>query len=159
MGDLFSQQLFLTSLLFLTPQLDFLSLSADNLTSTSSVPQNVSIHSFLFSYPSPLFSPKANLSTALDPSLPLPYGIPRGYFFSSGIFRLHLYWLCPAERTFLGPWSTRQWHFNFSPTLCLQISQEMTNSISDFTTFHHICNSAFPNLTPTFTNTAESLMT
>lgn len=98
MGDLFSQQLFLTSLLFLTPQLDFLSLSADNLTSTSSVPQNVSIHSFLFSYPSPLFSPKANLSTALDPSLPLPYGIPRGYFFPSGIFRLHLYWLCPAYK-------------------------------------------------------------
>lgn len=98
MGDLFSQQLFLTSLLFLTPQLDFLSLSADNLTSTSSVPQNVSIHSFLFSYPSPLLSPKANLSTALDPSLPLPYGIPRGYFFSSGIFRLHLYWLCPAYK-------------------------------------------------------------
>lgn len=97
---------FLPPLLSSKPHPGFLSLTQliNNLIPTSSVSQNVSyVHSFLFSYSSPLlfffFLSEANLSPGvLDPSLPLSNGIPRKYFLSSHIFRLHLHWLFPAYK-------------------------------------------------------------
>lgn len=67
---------FLPPLLFSKPQPGFLSLTQviDNLIPCSSVPQNVSyVHSFLFSYPSPLLFYFIYLFFYLRPSLPVVF--------------------------------------------------------------------------------------